>query len=69
MKNEQEWVGQFARESKEDSLLGLWCTVLAMSSTGMCAKCVVEDSINNWHTCPNPECANHAEYFKRSQIQ
>lgn len=37
----------------------MWCVVAAMYLTGLCAKCVVEDSSHNYQNCPNDRCSNH----------
>jgi len=64
-------VKEMAQKTVEDWILstpcsnphfGFWCVVGAVYSTGLCPKCVFDDSSLNYGKCVNPDCKNASEY-------
>ncbi len=62
-------VTEWAMESdSHNDAFGMWCTVGRMYETGLCANCVVSDTSERWHRCPDVNCNNNLEKC-RAMIQ
>lgn len=47
MNTPEQIVTEWAKDSTDSDILEMWCIVGVMYRTGLCAKCVVEDSAAN----------------------
>ena len=59
VKSPEEYVQRWILETpSRHPMFSIWCIVGAMYSTGLCARCVVEDSARNEGNCAQRGCRN-----------